>query len=393
MSERIARLTLVALVAASAVSTDLYLSGIPQLARDLGVGPAEGQLTISLFMLGFAGGQLLFGPLSDYYGRIPVVRSGMWLYVAASLACTLAPTIDALLAARLLQGFAASAGPVIARAVVRDRYHGAEAARVMALLAGAMAVIPLVAPVLGSWLLIVLDWRAQFALLLLFGLLVVAGVGFMTESCPSVGQGRPGVGRVLRQFGTCLASPVYTGYLLCGAACFAGMFTWISSTSWIVIELLGVRPENFGYTFMFVVTGYMSGTLASTRVVPRLGVARTVSIGVFVALAGALCFAACAAGAAPGLGPVLGSVFLAFAGCGLCLPNAQAGAIGEFPAAAGGASAVFGFVQTASAATTGFLAGQLYDHSLRPTATLMLGAVCVAVVGTLMLARSRTRRT
>ena len=184
---RSARAVLIALVACAAVSTDLYLSGIPSLAADLGVGPAEAQLTLSVFMAAFAVGQLVFGPLSDHYGRKPVAAIGLSLYSVAALACMLAPGIGLLLVARCVQGFAASSGPVIARAIVRDRFQGAEAARFMSQLAGAMAVVPLLAPVLGSWLLYWFDWRAQFGMLLLFGLLTLLGLRSLRETCPSIG--------------------------------------------------------------------------------------------------------------------------------------------------------------------------------------------------------------
>ncbi|MFZ1831531.1 MAG: MFS transporter, partial [Pseudomonadales bacterium] len=127
MPELISRLALIALVACSAVSTDLYLSGIPGLISELGASHADGQLTLSLFMVGFAFGQLLFGPLSDYYGRIPVVTAGLALYCIASLGCAIAPGMNLLLAARLVQGLGAASGPVIARAIVRDRYQARDA--------------------------------------------------------------------------------------------------------------------------------------------------------------------------------------------------------------------------------------------------------------------------
>lgn len=385
MTERIARLVLVALVATSAVSTDLYLSGIPQLARELGVGAAEGQLTISLFMIGFGCGQLLFGPLSDYYGRKPVVTVGMWLYAATSLACALAPTIGALYGARFCQGLAASAGPVIARAIVRDRYQGAEAARVMGLLAAAMSLMPLVAPVLGSWLLYLFDWRAQFGLLMLFGLAIVAGLGQLAESCPGIRQAPLDLVRVLRSFGLCLRNRRFTGYLLCGAASHAAMFAWISSASWIVIDRLGVAPQDFGYTFMGVVTGYMAGALLGARLVGRIGSWHTLALGVIAALIGALAMLACAGLDQAPLAAVLLAAFGVFLGSGLCLSTAQMGAISEYPHRAGAASAVFGFLQTSAAALTGLLVGQLYDDSLRPTAFTLLGTVVLAVAGLLLL--------
>ena len=386
---RSARAVLIALVACAAVSTDLYLSGIPSLAADLGVGPAEAQLTLSVFMAAFAVGQLVFGPLSDHYGRKPVAAIGLSLYSVAALACMLAPGIGLLLVARCVQGFAASSGPVIARAIVRDRFQGAEAARFMSQLAGAMAVVPLLAPVLGSWLLYWFDWRAQFGMLLLFGLLTLLGLRSLRETCPSIGIAPLAFGRVIAQFGSCLSQRRFVGFVLCGGSAFAAAFTWISSASWIVIDLLGVPATHFGYTFMLVVTGYMGGSFASARIVPRIGVQRTLLFGVCAALGGALILLLQGVWLGPSLGGVLVGVFCSFLGGGLCLPNSQMGAISEFPMSAGGASAVFGFVQTAMASGFGWLAGHTYDGSLLPTSIIMTAGALCAVTGYLLLYAGR----
>ena len=380
-----ARAVLIALTACAAVSTDLYLSGIPQLARDLGVGPSDAQLTHSVFMVAFGFGQLVFGPLSDHFGRKPVAAAGFAIYSIGALACMLAPDIGTLLAARGLQGFAAASGPVIARAIVRDRFAGVAAARFMSQLAAAMAVVPLLAPVLGSWLLYWLDWRAQFGLLLLFGLATLAGLRSLTESCPSIGVAPLAFGRVLAQFGACLSHRRFLGFVLCGGAGFAAAFTWISSASWVVIELLGVPPTHFGYTFMLVVTGYLVGSLASARLVPRIGVQRVLLLGVAAAVSGSTLLLLQALWLEPSLGGVLIAVSGCFLGGGLCLANAQMGAISEFPMAAGGASAVFGFVQTLMASGSGWLVGQNYNGTLLPTAVIMMGGTLCAATGYVLL--------
>lgn len=387
-----ARLTLVALVGYAAISTDLYLSGIPQMARDLDASIAEGQLTLSVFMVGFAFGQLFFGALSDHFGRKPVATVGIALYSVAALGCALAPDIDSLLLARALQGFAASAGPVIARAIVRDRYQGTEAARVMSQLASAMALIPLLAPVLGSWLLYVFDWRSQFVILLFFGLLTLAGLRRLEESCPSIGIAPLAFGRVLAQFRACLRQRRFAGFLLCGGAAFAAAFTWISSASWIVIELLGVPAQHFGYTFMLASSGYMAGALLSSRLVGRIGVRRTLGAGVAVSLLGSLLMLGLAASGLRVLLPVLGAVVLCFLGSGLCLSNAQMGAISEFPMNAGGASAVFGFFQNVLGASVGWILGLAHDGSLMPTALTMLAGSLLALGGYLLLFTGRGAR-
>lgn len=385
MRDLVARGTLVALVAFSAVSTDLYLSGIPGIVRELGVGHAEGQLTLSLFMLGFAAGQLLFGPLSDFYGRKPVAAAGLCIYVVASALCAVAPSIEILCSARMLQGVAAASGPVIARAIVRDRYQAQEAARMMSLLAGAMALVPLIAPVLGSWLLYWFSWRAQFVLLILFGLATLAGLRSLRESAPSIGVGRLHLAGVFAQFGRCLGSRTFVGFALCGGAAFAASFAYISSASFIVIELLGVAPQNFGYTFMLAVSGYMSGSFLGSFLVQRIGILRTLLCGVCTAICGAAVLCALAVWQLHSLAGLILAIFCCFVGAGLCLANSQMGAISEFPLAAGGASAVFGFVQTVMASLSGYVVGQAYDGTLMPTAMTMSAAILLSAVGYLLL--------
>ena len=181
MKERIAYATLVGLVAYAAVATDLYLPALPAIVDEFNVSEAQGQLTLSLFMLGMAVGQLFFGPLSDFYGRLPVVTVGTVFFIATSVACAAAPSMEFMWVTRFIQGLAASSGPVIARAIVSDRYHGPRAAQVMSMLGAAMAVIPLIAPTIGSWILVVFDWRATYLALAVFAIAVLTGVASISR--------------------------------------------------------------------------------------------------------------------------------------------------------------------------------------------------------------------
>ena len=167
------RITLAGLVATMAISTDLYLPAIPQLIESLGANISQGQLTLSIFLLGFAIGQLFYGSISDRYGRKPLLYLGLALYAVATLGCAAAQDINTLIAARFVQGLGGACGPVLARAIVSDSYSRRDAARVMASIAGAMALVPAIAPIFGSWLLYVFNWRAHFILLLFLSLITV----------------------------------------------------------------------------------------------------------------------------------------------------------------------------------------------------------------------------
>jgi DHA1 family bicyclomycin/chloramphenicol resistance-like MFS transporter len=379
------RITLAGLVAMMAVSTDLYLPAIPQLIESLGANISEGQLTLSIFLLGFATGQLFYGSISDRYGRKPVLYLGLAIYVLATLGCAAAQDINTLIAARFVQGLGGACGPVLARAIVSDSYSRRDAARVMAAIAGAMALVPAIAPVFGSWLLYVFTWRAHFILLLILGLVTVFAVTRLPESCKTIGNSPLKLSQIFSQFSLCLGNRNFVGYTLCGGATYAAMFCYISTTSFIMIELLGVEQEYFGYTFMSVVFGYITGAVISSRLVNRWGTIRVLTLGQSIGLGAAGLLLVLALFDVYRLMPVLFVFFLVFMSGGLCLAIGQMGAISELPKDAGKASSVFGFLQIIFAALLGYLVGFFYNDTLLPTAIGVTVAVLLSVTGYLII--------
>jgi DHA1 family bicyclomycin/chloramphenicol resistance-like MFS transporter len=370
------RITLTGLVAMMAVSTDLYLPAIPQLIENLGTNISQGQLTLSIFLMGFAVGQLFYGGISDRYGRKPVLYLGLGVYLLATLACIIAPDINSLIAARFVQGIGGASAPVLARAMVADSHNRVDAARVMASIAGAMALVPAIAPVFGSWLLYFFDWRSHFVLLLVLGIFTFFGVTRLQESCKTIGAETLKLSSVFSQFGLCFGNRNFVGYALCGGATYAAMFCYISTSSFLVIGLLGLAPEYFGYTFMIVVFGYLAGAMTSSRLVGRIGVLRVLALGQLIGLLAAVLLLVLALFEINRLIPLLLAFFMVFMAGGLSLSISQMGAIAELPKAAGKASSVFGFVQIAFASVLGYVVGLFYNHSLVPTTT----GVCLAVL-------------
>jgi DHA1 family bicyclomycin/chloramphenicol resistance-like MFS transporter len=379
------RITLAGLVAMMAVSTDFYLPAIPQLIESLGANISQGQMTLSVFLLGFASGQLFYGSISDRYGRKPVLYLGLAIYIIATLGCAVALDINTLIAARFVQGLGGASGPVLARAIVSDSYSRRDAARVMAAIAGAMALVPAIAPVFGSWLLYVFTWRAHFILLLILSLITVIAVTRLQESCKTIGDSPLKLSHIFSQFSLCLGKRNFVGYTLCGGATYAAMFCYISTTSFIVIELLGVKPEYFGYTFMSVVFGYITGAVISSRLVNSWGTIRVLALGQSVSLSAAGLLLVLALFDVYRLLPVLFTFFLVFMSGGLCLSIGQMGAISELPKNAGKASSVFGFVQVAFAALLGYLVGLFYNNTLVPTAIGVTVAVLLSATGYLII--------
>ena len=243
-------LVLPSLVAFQAISTDLYLPALPSIGVDLGASVEEVQLTLSLFLLGFGVAQLAWGPLSDRIGRRPPLLAGTGLYVAASLVCLLAPSIEALVGARFVQAVAACSGVVLGRAVVRDLFEPAEAAKVLAYLGTAMALAPIFGPVLGGWLTMAFGWRSTFAALALFGLLSFLGVLLaVPETNRRKDPQATSPARLAANYGALLGDRRYLARVALAALGYAGIFSFISGSPHVLIDAVGLRPDQYGLCF------------------------------------------------------------------------------------------------------------------------------------------------
>lgn len=382
---------LTGLVAFGPLSTDLYLPALPGLVDALETDVASVQLTLSVFLAGFAVSQLLYGPLSDRFGRRPLLIAGVTVFTLASIACALAPTIEALIAARFVQALGACCGPVLARAVVRDVYGRERAASVLAYMSMAMALAPAIGPVLGGVITGAVGWRANFWLLVGFGVIIwIAVVALLAETNAHRDPRATDPTQLLRNYGTLLRHRAYVGYLLVLACAYSIIFTFISGSSYVFIETLGLSPVGYGLCFSAIVVGYMTGTLMTGRLTQRVGLDRLLGLGVGVAGVGAAAMLACALAGLLSVVTIVGPFALVMVGVGLIMPNAMAGAIGPFPRMAGAASALMGFCQMGLAALVGIVVGAAADGSARPMAiSVSLMAVGAAAAFTLLV---RARR-
>lgn len=383
---------LTALVAFGAISTDLYLPSLPAIARDFSSDAAGVQLTLSVFLIAFAIGQLVYGPLSDRFGRRPMLLFGLALYVAASLACLFAAGIEMLIAARFAQALGAASGVVLGRTVVRD-VHGREgAARVLSYIAMAMALAPALGPILGGYLQSWFGWRANFLALSLFGgATLIAVAALLPETVPERDPTATRPRRLLANFASLARHEDYRAYVMITACAYAGIFAFISGSAFVLIETLGLSPELYGVSFAVMVAGYMLGTFLSGRLTLRLGLERLVAVGALVGLLGGGAMAALSAAGVLTLWAILAPVFVFTVGAGLMLPNALAGALGPFPLMAGAASSLMGFVQMTFAALVGVAVGQLHDGTGRNMA-FAIGAVGLAALLTERLLLRKSRR-
>ena len=372
---------LAALTGLGPLTVDMYLASMPAIGRALDAPASQVQLTISVYLVGFALGQMLYGPVSDRHGRRPVMLVALGVYSLSSLACAVAPSIELLLTARFCQAVGGAGSIVLARAVVRDLYEGARVGRELSMMASIMALAPIVAPLLGGVLQTVFGWRSNFLLLLLFGL--SAGLTVYLLFPETLRQRAPepvSLVSTLRSYRSFLGTPSFVAYLAISACTFLGLFSWISTAAFVLQDIYGLSPLAFGITFAIGSAGYMVGTTIAARFVTHWGIDRTIGTGCLGMACGGL---AMVAALAFGIGlptALVMAMSLYLAGMGLVLPQAQAGALLPFPDRAGAASSLVGLTQQTAAAILGAFLGHLLGKTAWPLAASVATVGCLALV-------------
>lgn len=373
--------TLAALTALGPLATDMYLPAMPAMAEALDTGPDQVQLTLSFYMAGFAMAQLFCGPISDRLGRKPVMIAGFSLFLLASLLCAFAPSIEVLLAGRFLQAFGGAAGPVLARASVRDIYGPIEAGRVLSYMASTMALAPALAPIVGAGLLLFFGWESVFILLSLYAVAMLLLLAFLIpEPLPPERRQSTSPDTILRNFRMLLSQRAFVGYTLVNACGFAGLFAFLSGSSFVLIEFMGMTPIQYGIGFTLIVAGFFSGTLISGFYGHRLGRDHLLLLATSMSAVAGVTMAGLAIAAVYAPWAVIGPHILFLVGFGIVMPQSMAGALAPNPQCAGSASSLFGFLQMTIAALGGALVGQFHDGTSGP----MTVAIGLAGLGSLV---------
>ena len=369
-----------ALSAFGPLSMDLYLPALPSVEGEFAAGQAPVQLTLSAAALGLAVGQLLAGPLSDRFGRRGPLLLGVGTWALASLLCAVSPTVWVLVAIRLLQGVGGAAGIVLARAVVRDRYSGLESARMYAVLASINGVAPVLAPVIGGQLLRLTDWRGIFVVLAGIGLLLVlASARWLPETLPRERRVPGGLRTTVRNARALLRGRMFTAAVLAQGFGFGALFTYISTSSFVLQSGFGLTAQQFSLVFASNGVGIVLAGVVSRWLVGRFGSRQLLLAGVVVQVAGtALLLVAGLTGA--GLPLVLPGLFVVAFATGLLMPNATALAMAGAAAMAGTASALVGVGQFLIASVGAPLAGLGAAGTLLPMAAVMAGFAVLATV-------------
>lgn len=369
------------LTAIGPLSTDMYLSSLPDIGRQLSATPAQVQLTLSVFLVGFAVGQIVYGPLSDRYGRRPVLIAALLLYAGACLICTFARSIETLIAARALQAIGGSGSVVLARAIVRDLYSGARAGRELSLMGAIMALAPVIAPPIGGLLQTAFGWRANFFVALAGGLVLAALAWWMLPETLHRRAPEPvSPASMLRVYRTIARHKGFLAHLGIIAASYAGLFAWISGSPFVLQDLYGMSPFGFGVAFALACLGFMSGASLATRLVTRIGLGRTIGFGALALASGGLLMTASVALGVASVALLVLSTAIYLFGIGLVLPQAMAGALTPFPDHAGAASSLMGFTQQACAAVLGIIVGHLLGTSAWPVAVPMALMGCLTLI-------------
>ncbi|HVA34718.1 MAG TPA: Bcr/CflA family multidrug efflux MFS transporter [Stellaceae bacterium] len=370
-----------AMTALTALAIDMSLPALPALSAAFDASPERVQLTLSLFITGYAVGQIFHGPLSDRFGRKPVLIGGLLIYVAAAIACAVSQSIGVLIAARLVMGFGGCVGPVLARAVVRDHYGGSHAAQMYSSLTAVFALAPLVAPLVGGWLLVHFGWRAIFVVLALFAGTLLAVIGFaFAESLTAPDRDALRLGRLARNYGAFLTSRMCLGYALVNGLCWAGIFAFLSGSPFVFITIYGIAPEHYGFYFALSAVALVIGALSNKQLLRRQSHARVLCLGLSVTIIGGVIVLAACITRWGGAGGVMAGFMLYIWGQAVVAPNAMAAALEPVPHMAGTGAALMGVIQMASGAAAGYAVNALYDGTPVPMGAVIL-AMALATAG------------
>ena len=379
MSPGVVVVLLTLLLGIQPITTDLYLPALPTLTRELDATVPAVQLTLSGLIVAFGLAQLVAGPLADRFGRRPVLLAGLALYTVATVLGALAPTVEWLVAWRVLQGVAMAAAVTCGRSIVRDLYEPHDGARVLARALSGLGVIAMLSPVVGGVLAQWVHWRATLVAVAVFGAATLAAVAWRyAESVPSRNASATRLGPLVRAWGEIVSHPTFRAWALLSMATYGGLFITLSASSFVFIDVLGLSKTAYGATLAFNSLAYLLGTLLCRRLLPARGLARTVRIGGALTLAGGVSMAALALGGVHTAWAIALPQALYAMGHGIHQPCGQAGAIGPFPEKAGAAASVSGFLMMAVAFAVGLWVGRSLDGTVMPLA-LGVGALSLAV--------------
>jgi DHA1 family bicyclomycin/chloramphenicol resistance-like MFS transporter len=360
------------LTAFGPMSIDMYLPAFPAIAREFGVEMNVVQYTLAAYNVGLALGQLLYGPLADQWGRKPTLLAGLTLYALASAGCAWAPSVNSLVVLRLVQAVGGCAGMVVARAIVRDRFEGDQAARVFSTMLLVMGIAPILAPMAGSLLVARADWRLIFELLAGLAVLVLAAVGLkLRETLPTPQRNSDAVRRAFQTYRELLRDRTFVGYSLTAGLVQAAMFAYITGSAFVFTQLFHLSVQQYSLLFGVNASGIIAASQLNSWLLRRYSAPQILRgvTGVNV-LAGATLLLLASTGWLGIYGLAL-PLFVVVSSVGLTSPNAMAGALQRHARQAGSASALLGTLMYSCGAGAAVAVSVLANHTALPLAAVI----------------------
>ncbi len=383
-------LILGALTALGPFTIDLYLPAFPQIEGDLDVSTAAVQLTLTATTLGFALGQLLVGPWSDKVGRrLPLVLATS-VHVLASIGVAFSPDISWLLAFRVLQGFGAAAGGVVAMATVRDLFGGYPLVRMLSRLALVTGIAPIAAPVIGSQMLLIMPWRGMFGVLAAYGVIImVLAALFIVETLPPARRVEKGHSTLGERYRSLFTDRIFVGVAIIGGMTFAGLFAYLSASSFLFQDVYGLDPQAYGLLFAANSIGVVIGVQVSSRLAKYFGPAWILAGSTAVLLGSAIAIVVLELAGAGLLGTVI-PLWLFITACGFGFPCVQVLALPNHGKEAGTAASVLGAMNFGLAGLISPIVGLFGIADAVPMGTVMAITAAVAIASLWFIVRPRT---
>lgn len=378
------------MTACGTLGMHVIIPALPATARALGMSIGTAQLTITLYLVGLAVGQLFYGPVSDRFGRRPVLLVGLSLFTAASLVTALASSATILITARILQSVGGCAGLVLGRAAVRDGATADKAAGQLAMLTLVMAMVPAVAPAIGGYLTAFFGWRASYVLLVLFGgATLTACALLMPETLSQFGAPRRSM---VTAYMRLLRSSRFLGYAVGGACSTTAFYGFMSASPFIFETRLHQPTQLVGLYYLFLMLGVAAGSLCANRLAGRLPVQTALRVANGLGILGAALFALADLGNVLSVATVVGTVSLFMVGAGMASPFALAGSVSVNPQAIGAASGMYGFIQMGYGMLCTVVVETWRPGAVYPVATVLLGSALLGQAAMSMAARVEPRR-
>ncbi|GLU45134.1 Bcr/CflA family multidrug efflux MFS transporter [Allomuricauda sp. NBRC 101325] len=349
-----------ALMAITSLSTDIYLPAMPQMGLDL---KGDIELTITGFLIGFSIAQIVWGPISDKYGRKTPLVLGMVLFIIGSIGCAMSETIVQIMIWRVVQAFGACTGPMLSRAMVRDLFGRTKSAEMLSTLMILMAIAPIVGPLFGGQLLKFSSWHSIFWALSVIGVLMLLSTFILKETLPQERRADTSLREAFKKYKILLAHSSFMKYTLCVTFYYVGAYAFIAGSPLVYIEHFGVAPQNYGWLFAVNIVGIMGFSFVNRILIRRFNLDKLLRYATFIAMIAGIVLLIDAKIELGGIYGVAIPIFFYFSMNGIIAANSTAGALHDVPEMAGAASALLGSLQYGSGILSSLILATLADST------------------------------